>query len=117
MDQYVINKLFVLLFFRYSPGDKFKMHYDGAYVRADGTRTFVTLQIYLNDASPTSGGETTFFSTKCLGNVIEQKDPKNRVAVLPKTGMVLVFEHKLLHEGSILKEGKKYTIRTDVLYE
>jgi hypothetical protein len=30
--------------------------------------------------------------------------------------MVLVFEHELLHEGSQLKKGRKYTVRTDVMY-
>lgn len=30
--------------------------------------------------------------------------------------MVLIFEHHLLHEGSELKQGRKYTIRTDVMY-
>ncbi|CAF1214676.1 unnamed protein product [Rotaria sp. Silwood1] len=31
-------------------------------------------------------------------------------------GMVLVFEHRLFHEGSLLKKGRKYTVRTDVMY-
>ncbi len=30
--------------------------------------------------------------------------------------MVLVFEHKLLHESPELREGRKYTVRTDVMY-
>jgi hypothetical protein len=30
--------------------------------------------------------------------------------------MVLVFEHQLLHEGSELIKGRKYTVRTDVMY-
>jgi len=35
---------------------------------------------------------------------------------VPHTGMVLVFEHDILHEGSKLVEGRKYTVRTDVVY-
>ena len=27
-----------------------------------------------------------------------------------------MFEHHILHEGSLLKEGRKYTMRTDVMY-
>jgi hypothetical protein len=30
--------------------------------------------------------------------------------------MVLVFQHDILHEGSRLKKGRKYTVRTDVMY-
>ncbi len=30
--------------------------------------------------------------------------------------MALVFEHQLLHEGSMLVEGRKYCIRTDVMF-
>jgi hypothetical protein len=35
---------------------------------------------------------------------------------VPKSGSVLVFDHELLHEGALLKEGLKYAIRTDVMY-
>jgi hypothetical protein len=38
------------------------------------------------------------------------------VPCVPRTGMVLVFEHELLHEGSELRKGRKYTVRTDVMY-
>ncbi|CAF0841378.1 unnamed protein product [Rotaria sp. Silwood1] len=31
--------------------------------------------------------------------------------------MVLVFEHDLLYEGSPLRQGRKYTVRTDVMYK
>lgn len=29
---------------------------------------------------------------------------------------MLIFQHDILHEGSILEEGRKYAIRTDVMY-
>jgi hypothetical protein len=29
---------------------------------------------------------------------------------------VLVFQHNIQHEGEALIEGRKYTIRTDVMY-
>lgn len=95
-------------FLRYDEGDQFQPHCDASYGRPDNSaRTLITLQIYLNEDF--EGGETTFLprrgdrATKC-------------VPVVPKTGMILVFEHNILHEGSLVKGGRKYTIRTDVLY-
>ena len=32
------------------------------------------------------------------------------------SGMVLVFDHTIMHEGSELKKGRKYSMRTDVMY-
>lgn len=37
--------------------------------------------------------------------------------VTPETGSVLLFEHELLHEGSAVTKGTKYTVRVDVLYK
>ena len=36
--------------------------------------------------------------------------------VVPRAGSVLLFEHRLYHEGSLLVSGTKYAIRTDVMY-
>lgn len=94
-----------LRFLCYSPGGQFKAHSDASYVRSDYTaRTLITLQIYLNEGF--DGGETTFLNY----------DEDVRVPVVPKTGMILVFEHDIYHEGSLVRSGTKYTIRTDVLY-
>ncbi|CAG8623326.1 10043_t:CDS:1, partial [Paraglomus occultum] len=82
-------------FLRYDPGEEFKAHLDGSYVRPDGSeRSFLTLQLYLNEGFV--GGETSF-----VANYSEAKVP-----VVPETGMVLVFEHPLWHEGSKLIEGR-----------
>lgn len=88
---------------RYDPGEYFKPHYDGQYRRENGERSYVTIQIYLNEGF--TGGSTTFIGT----------DGK-RQEVVPKTGSILIFEHPILHEGSELISGRKYTIRTDVMY-
>lgn len=95
-----------LRFLRYKPGQKFLRHCDGNYVRPDASeKSFFTAQFYLNVVE--SGGETTFFS---------QYDGSNRVA--PKPGSVLIFEQdNLVHEGSEVKAGLKYVIRTDVMYK
>jgi hypothetical protein len=63
----------------------------------------------LNDVKEEYGGATAFI-----------KDTYNRIyqdySVIPKVGRVLLFEHNIEHEGSILKNGLKYCIRTDVMY-
>lgn len=97
-----------LRFLRYDPGQKFAPHLDGVYARPDGSgeRSFITIQLYLNEGY--EGGETTFVSFGSGGK---------RYACKPETGMVLVFQHALYHEGSLLKAGRKYTVRTDVMYK
>ena len=39
------------------------------------------------------------------------------VGVIPKIGRVLVFQHDIEHEGSLLVQGTKYTMRTDIMYK
>lgn len=96
-----------LRFLRYDPGQKFHPHTDGQYRRQDGSgeESFITVQLYLNEGY--KGGETTFVSTE---------NTKHRVSFPIKTGLVLLFEHRILHEGSAVEEGRKYTMRTDVMY-
>jgi hypothetical protein len=31
--------------------------------------------------------------------------------------MALIFEHEILHEGSLLEGGRKYAVRTDFMYQ
>ncbi|KOS23008.1 hypothetical protein ESCO_003441 [Escovopsis weberi] len=96
-------------FLRYGPGMFFKPHCDAHYfTRIEGkpVETFYTLHLYLNHEG-LEGGATSFLS----------RDSKRRVDVVPQTGTVLVFQHdNLFHEGAEVKEGVKYTMRTDVMY-
>jgi hypothetical protein len=99
-----------LSFLKYLPGEYFKPHEDGYYIRPDNSEmSYITVQIYLNDLDEENGGATTFI-----------KDVYNKIykdySVIPKVGRVLLFEHDIEHEGSILKSGVKYCIRTDVMY-
>jgi hypothetical protein len=64
--------------------------------------TLHTVLAYFNDNF--TGGETVFQ---------EQFDQ----TVVPKTGMVAVFQHKLRHEGRPVLHGVKYAMRSDVIYE
>jgi hypothetical protein len=96
-----------LRFLRYDPGQRFIPHTDGQYRREDGSgeESFLTVQLYLNEGF--QGGETTFIDTD---------DPKNRTSFPIKTGKVLIFEHRIVHEGTAVTEGRKYAMRTDVMY-
>ena len=96
-----------LRFLRYYEGQYFAPHCDGVYYREDGSEfSQITILLYLNEGF--EGGETTFLNFS---------DKKARVKAVPKTGSVLVFEHRLLHEGTaLIGDGVKYCVRTDVMY-
>lgn len=91
-----------LRFYRYDPGQTFKVHRDGYYEREDGERSFLTVLFFLNDDF--EGGET---------NIIE---PRSAASVRPKTGSALFFLHRLLHEGALVTRGRKYILRSDLMY-
>jgi hypothetical protein len=38
------------------------------------------------------------------------------VWVTPETGLGLLFDHYLLHEGAAVTSGRKYVLRSDVIY-
>jgi predicted 2-oxoglutarate/Fe(II)-dependent dioxygenase YbiX len=100
---------------RYDPGTHFAPHFDGAYERVDpqhpqcGDISMITAQIYLNQGF--QGGATAFLDPNEWHNPEESK-----IDVVPRTGSVLLFEHRLLHEGSKLLKGRKYTIRSDIMF-
>lgn len=91
-----LNELF--RFYKYQPGQEFKRHRDQSYIRSDGDASYYTFMIYLNENY--EGGETNF------GNL----------AIQPKKGLALVFLHNLEHEGSPVKKGTKYVLRTDIMF-
>jgi predicted 2-oxoglutarate/Fe(II)-dependent dioxygenase YbiX len=91
-------------FYRYEPGQTFKPHYDGSFKRDNGERSQVTFMIYLN--GDCDGGETKF----------DLPYPHGEVAIQPKTGMALLFPHSVRHEGAPVWKGRKYVLRTDVMY-
>jgi predicted 2-oxoglutarate/Fe(II)-dependent dioxygenase YbiX len=91
-------------FYRYDPGQKFAPHFDGCFRRSNGEQSHLTFMVYLNDEF--SGGETQFYSDGL----------DLRASVHPKCGMALVFVHFQLHEGAPVVTGRKYVLRTDVMY-
>lgn len=109
-DEYIPRELNELLrFLRYDPGDYFRPHMDGSFVHpADhphaDDRSFMTMFLYLNEGY--EGGHTSLFATNENGKVFD---------VVPKTGSVFLFEHRMLHCGDTLLRGRKYAVRTDIM--
>jgi hypothetical protein len=87
--------------YRYHPGQQFKPHFDGCFVREDGVEeSALTFMIYLDEDFV--GGQTAFHD--------------DAVIVVPKTGMALLFHHPILHEGRMIERGVKHVLRSDVMY-
>jgi len=98
----------------YTPGQEFPSHYDGCFHRSApdpraGDRSMITVQVYLHDVPAGSGGETTFMRER-------RGREEAAVSCQPCAGSVLIFTQNLLHEGSLLKKGLKYTLRTEAMY-
>jgi predicted 2-oxoglutarate/Fe(II)-dependent dioxygenase YbiX len=91
-------------FYRYDVAEKFAPHYDGYYQRDNGERSQLTFMVYLNEGA--EGGETVF----------SYRNGLIRFQVRPVCGMALVFKHLQLHEGAPVERGRKYVLRTDVMY-
>jgi hypothetical protein len=98
-------------FLCYTPGQQFDAHCDGRYQRMQphpnaGDYSMVTVQFYLHDVPQSHGGATTFLGTP------NSED----LACQPVGGSALIFTQDLLHEGSLLNAGLKYTLRTEAMY-
>jgi prolyl 4-hydroxylase len=88
-----------LRFYKYDPTQCFRWHRDGSFRRANGEASALTFMIYLNDDF--AGGETEFESAP---------------SIRPRRGMALVFSHRLRHQGAPVLRGKKYVLRSDVMF-
>ncbi|MBD2683410.1 MULTISPECIES: 2OG-Fe(II) oxygenase [Nostoc] len=95
-------------FYRYDPGQRFAIHHDGSYRRPNGEESLLTFMIYLNEGF--EGGETRFH----LSPRYYEQLPN--ITVVPVTGMALCFVHELVHEGVAVVQGRKYVLRSDVMY-
>ncbi|KAF6822373.1 prolyl 4-hydroxylase [Colletotrichum plurivorum] len=116
--------------YRYVPGAEYRAHIDGAWppsdVRPDDTYVYdaspegkkqsslFTFLIYLNDEF--EGGETTYFLPAAREGTL------NAYPIRPVMGNVALFPHgdtrgALLHEGTGVRKGAKYVIRTEVEYD
>ena len=91
-----LNELF--RFYRYDVNQQFNWHYDAPYQRNQNEQSFYTFMIYLNEDF--EGGETAFHGLK----------------VAPKIGDGLLFFQELEHAGLPVTKGRKYILRTDIMY-
>ena len=96
-----------LRFYQYDRGQQFDWHHDGCFERDNGERSQLTYMIYLNEGF--IGGETRFSELQSTA------PPESKV--VPKTGLALVFFHPLLHKGEVVTEGRRYVLRTDIMYK
>lgn len=116
-----------LRFLKYTPGQRFAPHYDGTFQRAHAKAgfdapelSFVTVQLYLNsgeeDGGDFAGGSTAFIDPRA-GWTNDEPSEEHLVHCVPRVGRVLVFQHAILHQGSKVRQGTKYCLRTDAMYQ
>ena len=86
-------------FYRYDVGERFNKHKDGRIRQDAEIASRWTFLLYLNEGF--AGGETEF----------------ETLTVAPRRGAALCFRHELRHKGCAVTEGRKYVLRTDILYQ
>eukprot|EP01087_Luapelamoeba_hula_P006061 TRINITY_DN1620_c2_g1_i1.p1 TRINITY_DN1620_c2_g1~~TRINITY_DN1620_c2_g1_i1.p1 ORF type:complete len:243 (+),score=46.88 TRINITY_DN1620_c2_g1_i1:232-960(+) len=91
---------------KYIPGQQFGAHHDATFHRSGTERSFFTFMLYLNDV--TEGGSTNF---------LERDMDAPKLKIPPEAGLLLCFQHDILHEGEKLAGGLKYLLRSDVMFQ
>lgn len=91
-------------FYRYGAGQRFAQHRDGSFERSRNESSWLTFMVYLNQDF--QGGTTKF-------DVLGLPEP---LVVQPVAGAALLFKHDYLHAGEPVISGRKYVLRTDVMY-
>ncbi|TFL07044.1 hypothetical protein BDV98DRAFT_557166 [Pterulicium gracile] len=100
--------------YKYTSEQYFGAHYDDSVRDADtGAKSEWTLLIYLSGVEDgVQGGETVFY------NEVKGKPREEIVAPLTR-GTALLHRHGnecMLHEGSLVKSGTKYVLRSDLMF-
>lgn len=90
---------------RYDPGDEFKPHSDGSYCAPGGAISKITVLLYLNVGY--EGGFTHFL----------HEDGVSWVAIQPNVGSAAIQDQALIHGVPPVVSGRKYAIRTEVMYQ
>jgi hypothetical protein len=111
-----INECF--RFIKYdSPSKGFDPHKDSLYVEGFNKRSIYTMLIYLNDVEDSAGGKTSFI------DFIEEKNVSSDTtirtvtsSIRPRSGLIAIMCHNREHLGDPLISGKKYIIRSDIIF-
>lgn len=81
-----------------------------------------SIVLFLNNVP--KGGGTRFYKDEQKSQLVEDelrrfvgKPELVEFTVEPKVGRAVVFFHNIMHEGVPIDEGKKYIIRSDVMYK
>ena len=115
--------------YKYDVGDSFPEHIDYKVKRTvfrDGyeyvQQSFLTILVYLNDDF--KGGETGYWpdhnGIHCRFLRAEEKQScrkDHQISITPKTGLMVVQDQNILHEGLPPTKGVKYILRTDIIHE
>jgi len=91
----------MIRFYRYDKSQRFKGHIDGRYQSTTEIESRMSFLVYLNDDY--QGGETKFRT--------------RNIKIKAKKGSALCFVHEQWHEGSPVLQGRKYVLRSDVMYQ
>lgn len=110
---------------QYSDNGELIAHYDDSLVIKPYQKSLMTLLIIIdNDCE---GGATRFivdpqddidFSQRNFNDWSRLAD-ENEIALSlkPSIGNALLFDHRMLHDGQTIKEGKKIVLRTELIFE
>eukprot|EP01060_Flectonema_neradi_P034394 TRINITY_DN6025_c0_g1_i5.p1 TRINITY_DN6025_c0_g1~~TRINITY_DN6025_c0_g1_i5.p1 ORF type:complete len:325 (+),score=56.53 TRINITY_DN6025_c0_g1_i5:55-1029(+) len=109
---------------KYTSGGHIAPHFDGEFVASKESRSIKTILIYLNEGY--EEGRTNFLDHRDddiglryfqTANGATQASPDDIIASVPiETGIGVVFDAKMLHEGTTLKSGTKWLLRADIVY-
>jgi hypothetical protein len=108
----------VIKVMRYPDGGEFVEHRDGPWIPREDQASLFTVLIYLNQGF--EGGRTVLFGDTAVG--VRTLHSNVRVpAVVPATGMALVFNHDLVHAGEPVKASAttryKWILRAELVFE
>eukprot|EP00732_Lithocolla_globosa_P006248 Lithocolla_globosa_v1_NODE_7113_length_990_cov_869.985027.p1 type:complete len:227 gc:universal NODE_7113_length_990_cov_869.985027:129-809(+) len=99
---------------RYEKGGFFLPHFDYGFERSMEERSIKTFMLYLNEDF--EGGPTCFYNDK---QPHYEKGKKENIVhqYRPKAGDLMVFNHHITHDGGELTGGKKYIMRSEVMFK
>ena len=92
-------------FCRYQKNQLFSKHQDGVHYPNDRQESKYTFLLYLNQDDFT-GGNTEFFTSKY--------DESPTKIITPKKGKLVIFDHRIWHQGAEVVLGNKYILRSDI---